>query len=100
MHKIALTAIAALGILAVASIPSAIGQSYDDGLGCIDARTCEVAMVTVTPMAGSKMKPMVMPVIVPTGFVNMAPPATMATETDQSCLKARTCPYLMMMSPQ
>lgn len=56
-------------------------------------------MHTVTPMHGPNAnKPMIMPILVPKGYVNQAP-ANLASGADQSCLKERTCHYLTIVQP-
>lgn len=100
MQKIALAAAAAIatGMFAAAALgqPS-IGFDVRD---CINSDRCDMTLAQVTAMSGpNKGKTMMMPMVMPKGYVNQAPSAV-ATENDLSCIAAGTCAYLTIVQPQ
>lgn len=99
MQIIALAAAAAIAAGMFAA-PALAQPSIDfDNRDCINSDRCDMALVSVTAMSGpNKGKTMMMPMVMPKGYVNQAQPVV-ATEADLSCVEAGKCAFITIVQP-
>lgn len=100
MKIVTLAAAAALVAGMSASTAQAQPSIGFDIRDCINSDKCDMAMVEITAMSGpNKGKRMMMPMVMPKGYVNRAP-STTATEDDLSCIVAGSCAYITVVQPK